>query len=412
MPNIDEKIKSQAELVDEKLRNLPELPIHNVQNVVRQCLQEFSNGVRSLLEGGQSNDFLSSWSVLSTDFGQAIHQMKPMFGFSHPSDVIKGPAEIINLDDDSDCDTVTSVQRSGAAKRKADFMSPMAKRQLNDTPIPFNPNRGFGEQQPKSEAVSPGSSIIYHNTAPSKRPTAFDAHLGAGKGFMSLAGIRSVINKHRRPGHPDNVTDAAREEICLRSVRPWKGPLEALSSTTYRQLKEAILANLNRCLGAYKQTDLYKQSKIHIIEFLEMHRREQDMYLVSFYDLERYRLFTINDEAFKRYKAEELKILQDRRRGRRALCLAEKRIMSGEQKGDLKKVAAGIKDDELGPDPFAQEIDLAAYVRGYYRTAGVRFADNLCQNIQGMLFRKVHDEIAFLLEGLLGINDGDSEYPY
>jgi hypothetical protein len=53
------------------------------------------------------------------------------------------------------------------------------------------------------------------------------------------------------------------------------------------------------------------------------------------------------------------------------------------------------------------QIDTAAWVRGYYRVAGHRFADNVLQNILGGLFKKIKAEIPGLLEGLLGLNEGD-----
>jgi hypothetical protein len=124
----------------------------------------------------------------------------------------------------------------------------------------------------------------------------------------------------------------------------------------------------------------------------------------------------LNDEAFAKYKAEELQLLQARRRERRVKCHVEKQDkkarMEGKPLSENKKaeLAKSVKDEELGRDPFAHEIDTAAYVRGYYKTAGYRFADNLCQNIQGMLFRKVHEEIMNLLEGLLGLNEGNGKF--
>lgn len=68
-----------------------------------------------------------------------------------------------------------------------------------------------------------------------------------------------------------------------------------------------------------------------------------------------------------------------------------------------------VTDDRLGPDPFRLEIETAAYVRGYYKIAGLRFSENLCQGILGNLFRKIQQEIPFLLENYLELNTGDSK---
>lgn len=424
MPNIDEKIKARTAQVDESLRHLPELPGHNVQHVVRQCLQEFSNTVKSFLQGGaNSNEFLSAWGQLSVDFGYAIQEMKPKFIFTDPSDLAL--PEVINIDDSDEETVVSAVSPSSARKHSSnEFSTPQAKRQMlptNDAGNPFyrgsvGPIANGPQQFPKQEgSASPALSFQHRPFARPKRKsreTVFDEFLNAGSNFSSIGKVRAVISKYKRPGHPDNVTDAAREEMCLQSIKAWDGPVGKLADVAFEMLRAATMGALNQTLGKYKQTDLYRESKRHIRKFLSMHQNEQRVYLQSFYDIERYKLFTLNEDAFAKYKAEELQLLQARRRERRVKCFIDKQAkLDGKSFTDAKKVdmQKAIKDEQLGPDPFSREIDTAAYVRGYYKTAGFRFADNLCQNIQGMLFRKVHNEIAFLLEGLLGLNEGDSE---
>ena len=419
MPNIEEKIKARAAEVDESLRRLPELPGHNVQHVVRSCLQEFSNAVRGFLKGGDSsNEFLSSWGQLSADFGYAIQEMKPKFLFTDPSDM--APV-VINIDVDSDNDTVVSFSPSTMRKHHTDFstISPPKRQMLSSDAI--GPSRNENSFRPKDEgSESPAMSL----STPSRqiarpkrrlRKTAFDEFLDAGSNFSSIGRVRQIISKHKRPGHPDNVADAAREEICLMSVRKWNGPVERLGDCAFEILRTATMAALNYALGSYQRTDLYCESRRHIRKFLQMHQAEQRTALRSFYDVENYKLFTLNDDAFARYKAEELQLLQARRRERRVKCHIEKQDkkarMEGKPLSETKRaeLAKSTKDEELGPDPFAREIDTAAYVRGYYKTAGHRFADNLCQNIQGMLFRRVSEEIMNLLEGSLGLNEGDGK---
>jgi hypothetical protein len=228
---------------------------------------------------------------------------------------------------------------------------------------------------------------------------------------MTIGKVRSVIAKHKRPGLPDHVDDAAKEDVCLSSINPWNLPLETLADQTFEMLRDAILEKLNLCLGDYKQTELFRASERHIIKFLDMHAAEQRKNLDAFYKVETYKLFTINNPAFQTYKAEELQILQNARRKRRVQCYVKKQAqMARKIHTDASRALAekAVTDAQLGADPFENEIQLAAYVRGYYKTAGLRFADNLCQNIQGNLFRKIHAEILGLLEGCLNLNEGDS----
>ena len=104
---------------------------------------------------------------------------------------------------------------------------------------------------------------------------------------MPIGEVRRVIFEHRRPGHPDNVTDSAREEICLQSVASWRGPLDKLASETFSMLRKAVVKVLNDSLGIYKQTDLYRQSKHYIRQFLQAHQDSQARILEGFYALGR-----------------------------------------------------------------------------------------------------------------------------
>ena len=419
MPNIEEKIKARAAEVDESLRRLPELPGHNVQHVVRSCLQEFSNAVRGFLNGGDSsNEFLSSWGQLSADFGYAIQEMKPKFVFTDPSDMA---SIVINTDVDFDSDTVVSFMPSTMRKHHIDFsiVSPPKRQMLSSDAIrPSQNGNSFRLKDEGSESPALSLSTPSRRTARPKdrlRKTAFDEFLDVGSNFSSIGKVRQIISKHKRPGHPDSVADAAREEICLMSVRKWNGPVERLGDCAFEILRTATMAALNYALGSYQQTDLYCESKRHIRKFLEKHEAEQRTVFGSFYDLENYKLFTLNDDALARYKAEEFQLLHARRRERRVKCHIDKQGKKARMEGKplteiiRAELAKSIKDEELGPDPFAREIDTAAYVRGYYKTAGYRFAQNLCQNIQGTLFRRVSEEIMNLLEGLLGLNEGDGK---
>jgi hypothetical protein len=433
MPDIDKKIKEQLQKVDERLADLPELPNENVQHVVRERLADFSNGVQRLIEGGpQSNEFLSSWSELSNDFRDAIQSMKPMFNYNDKSDMAL--PEVINLDDDSDDETASKMSAPSFTPSKRSNESatmPNSKRPkiYNDSAIPFNrdsvtarsngvvglspvtkPKQETGLNPPTPRRIIPPPKSQTQTS--DKRTTFFDAFLGSGRNFMKICEVRQNILKHARPGLPDHVDDFVKEDICLQSIQPWDDPLNVLADRTFTMLGTAIEQMLLKTLGMYQQTDLYRTSHRHIRQFLDDHFAKQRKVLDDFFELETYKRFTINDAAFATYRAEELKILEAARRGRRARCYIiteatmAKKALTDEQKTDRAKK---ITDEQLGPDPFQKEIDLAAYVRGYYKTAAYRFTDNVCQNIQGTIFRKIHKEIKYLLERCLKLDIGDGK---
>lgn len=409
MPAIDEKIKAQAELVDAQLAQLPELPNNNVQHVVRQCLGDFSDGVRRILEGASScNEFLSEWTQLSTDFSDTIQKMKPLFVVSDRSDSVM--QEVINLDDDTDDSSQMLSPRTHTPKRPMENPStPQAKRQVLDPQRRSGGSVAPGFVRPKVEE-SPTPVRRQNNGG---KTTVFDSYQNAGKNFMTIAEVRTIISKHKRPGHPGIVTDAAREEICLMSLYAWKGPLKTLMDVTFKMLRAAIMRVMDRTLGLYRQTDLFRISQSKINELLMQHRKDQQSILDNFYDLETYKLFTLNEPAFMKYQEEELKILQATRRDIRVRgyvkkqAILTKKTLTDASRAQLEK---SVTDGELGPDPFRLEIETAAYVRGYYKTAGYRFSDNLCQSILGHLLKNIHGQIRHFLEDHFDLNNGDSEF--
>jgi hypothetical protein len=426
MPSIDEKIRRQAEFVDTQLFNLPEPPFENAQHVVRSCLQDFSNGVVNLLDGGSSsNGFLSRWTQLSEDFADIVQKIKPMFVFKDPSD--RRVPELFVIDDESSSEMGGSSRMpSPQLKRQHDdpFTTTPNKRHNNDgnfgrsgstTPFAANSSNGGSFTRPKQESsldLTPPSRMRPPPQPRRGRETPFDCFLDSGKKFMTIAEVREIISSHRQPGHPGDVPAAAREEICLMAVALWKSPLEKLADETFSMLRTAVLGVLKsqRTLGKYQQTELFRKSERHIVKFLEIHQNKQRVILQAFHNLESYKLFTVNNEAFMRYKAEELRLLQSKRREYRVRCHVDKMAFLNKKTiSDAQRPAAekAVTDEQLGPDPFALEIDTAAFVRGYYRTAGSRFADNLCQSLVGNLFKNIKEEIKFLLEKHLELDTGD-----
>jgi len=225
-----------------------------------------------------------------------------------------------------------------------------------------------------------------------------------------------VISQYKRPGIPDHVDDAAREFICLQSVTAWNGPLSVFEQETRNALSIAVYGALDQTLGKYKQTELFRTSRGIIDGFLNTCFAAQKNKLNSFYELETYKFFTNNNEAFETYRQEEFALLHAARKKRRATCyvrnqakLANKPLPPDKEKA---QVVAALRDNVMGPDKFENEIQLAAWVRGYYKTAGLRFSDNLSQSIQGHLFRRIHDQVIGMLEQKLKLNEGDCKCPF
>lgn len=377
---------------------------------MRARLHDFSTGVVRILEGGSySNEFLSRWSALASEFQEAVLTMKPLFKAEHPSDRKVPENEVIDLDGDDDATPVPSRKHKLPGDPP---QTPQAQRQkTSHGPEPTSSVKRDPES--RSADSRPVSPVMRRRPPMMKfRTENFDIDTQERMKPMTLLDLHAVIAQHKRAGAPDDVSHYARRFMCLKAVGPWQHPLKRFTNRTFQMLREAVLAELLNVLGSYKQTELYRASKRYIEEFLDMHESIQNIILKDFYKTESTELLTFNLVVFKIFETDELKVLKGARRQCRVRAYVETQAaLLRNTLSDATKQAKekAVTDDQLGPDSFAKEIELAAYIRAYYRTAGLRFCDNLCQSIQVKLFNNIKEEIKNLLEGQLGLNSGDGE---
>lgn len=403
--------------MESQLRLLPAPIIDNVQHLVRQRLSRFSNAVQRLLDGTSVDygaKFQSDWNTLCVQFRDAIAQMRPGCICSHPSDV---EFEIINLDEDEEemerLEVTPNVSPNKRASDSDSHQSSSKKARTNDgaipmrsTPTPSVPPSVKNETRGNYSSPPP---LYRRNQTMVTNP--FDKpYLLSGKGAMSLEDIRSSIARHSRTGAPTVVNLKVMEEYSMVSICPWDKPLSTLIDHTLMMLRGHVNEILNKILGQYKETGLYKLSDRFIKGFIDEEEKEQRIALQEFYETERHQLFTINDDVHEMYRTKELKTLMAQRRIRRVKCELDKRIRGGKKisseearEAERKK----ITDEDLGPDPFQREIDTAAYIRGYYALATVRFTDSVCANINARLFRQIYRKIDYYLEQKLGLDEGN-----
>jgi hypothetical protein len=256
--------------------------------------------------------------------------------------------------------------------------------------------------------------------------TPFQSVENLGKGFTNLSEISKTILSNTRPGLPGLVNIKTYNDLCLQSVASWKFPLEIFINETLHMLRQQLENILKKRMGVYEQTQLYRVAGAHLQKFLDNQMEEQRKCLKELFELETYRSFTINRTAILENQATELRSLQQIRRIVRARAFVEKQVRLGQKKRlpvemtmeerskEMNKRAAEIKDEQLGPDPFKLELEVAAYIRGYYMTAALRFVDSVCLSVHGKLFRNISQSIFYYLEtqlGIAGSPDGKTSFP-
>jgi hypothetical protein len=135
--------------------------------------------------------------------------------------------------------------------------------------------------------------------------------------------------------------------------------------------------------------------------------------IFDLFQAETYEMYTTNEDAFKRYREEELEILRRARSIERLRAIgvfsADYRtrpveLMSQDQIVEERdKIVKNLS--KLGADEFANEIGVAAIVRGYYILAAMRLVESVTLSVKSKLFRDVaSDNLHTFLENKLGLD--------
>jgi hypothetical protein len=400
IPQIEATVRARSELLETELAKLPELPTHNISQVVLQELARFSQQMQALMDG---TDFglHSSWNALNNELYESFHELLfPMFIIRDPLDSASAVTqmeidgiEVISLEDDS------PVLDRGTFDPPSNVRGPGAK----EEPQIRSPKR-FANGAEKNRSIEEEPPINTFANFQSKRLVA------------TIGEIRQTLAKYTKPGAPGHIDFRAKDELCMRSVKVWKGPIQKYVDKVLEMSQEQSKGILDQVLSKWIQTELYKEGLCHLDEFFNMFEVSMKETCDDILSLEFHKLFTINNRAFDHYKEVELKKIKDARRRRRATILAEQMMRGVNVRGDhnarrnaLQQKIKGIKDEDLGEDPFRTEIDVAALVRAYYLTAADRVCDQICLNIHSSLFKQAQVQIFRYLEGKLGLDQGNSK---
>ncbi|KAI9743011.1 MAG: hypothetical protein M1818_003306 [Claussenomyces sp. TS43310] len=428
IPSIKVKIDERAHRIDAELEVLPELPKERMQHAVSHQLAIFSTSLQQVLAGDQGNrEFQSNWNNLCHQFCTAILEMRPRITLSHPSDGVLPEVILLDSDDSNDGpdetpdDTPTRVRKRRNEEPLAH--TPVAKMRVGNG----EGNRARPQWPPQWESpgLSAGTDLTPNQESTPRRPrmikpprpvellkdTPFARFAPVGKRFASLDSIRDLIKKKTTHGIPGTVPREVNEKLCLDSVEAWKGPMEVFLEQTTEDLRVQADAILRDVLSKWQQTQLHKESRRLLSEFLGRYEIAQAVANHELYELEQQRILTINDIAFNHHRDEEGRTLRMSRKMLRIRAVLEKdirfknKLMSDGQRKAAEKQA----EAQLGRDPFEAEMNVAIDLRGYYKTAALRFADSVCLSTNGKLFRGVRNTIFFYLEKALGITQGDGE---
>jgi len=393
LPAVKTKLQERLYHVVSQLRKLPELP-ENPEFEIRKALLEFTNLARTCLDGPE---FLDAWKSKETEFRDAVVNMKPKY-------IVKPPAtktDVIDLEADTPM-VGNTPKRVSVTDHYADQNTPSKRRAGTATP-----SRVKVEDSPTSSTRGWHTSVA---TPSGLRPPGFPPR------SRSLEELRVIIQSKRQPGVPDSIPEGVYQYLCTESVQPWIRPVTAFMKETTKLVNAELHRALESAFAVLKKRCVYREARTHLDAFLKAHRDTLANQLNYALTLERRRMYTKNDSFFAINKEAELRELKRHRHFYRFVAMGQQAGPGDAQRPRLLKdmSAEEIQQEEarmakeapkMGPDPFSQEIDVAAYTRGYYLTAASRFIDYVSLHILSGMFPTVAESIQHYLDKKLGLMD-------
>ncbi|KAM0563773.1 hypothetical protein ACHAPJ_001506 [Fusarium lateritium] len=394
----------------EQLNKLPELP-SNVELEVQTSVMEFGELARSQLK---PSEFSKHFVPLPDNFRDCLLDMKPKFTLKDSSDI---PVMEIS-DDESDAGSVVTVTNPNTPSKRRSMappVTPSKRARIDQMPngTPFH-----GQVKPED---SRASSVVRSSPAPRRAtfPAPFTPFSGVGRGFRTLRQVRDEIKAKTRAGVPDIITEEVYNDMCREAIEPWAGPMKAFLNQVMNLLNEMLDKALANSFARLNKRLIYRECKKILTDYLEERRRETIGALELVYRLETYGLFTVNQEAFRRYQKDEQVLLT---RYRHQMRMQAAGYGDGrppvpwesltEEKRALDDKRRETELGKLGPDSFERELEVVAYVRGYYRLAALRFADAVALHITNGMIPYIQRNLPYHLDRKLGLAGADAASVY
>lgn len=160
---------------------------------------------------------------------------------------------------------------------------------------------------------------------------------------------------------------------------------------------------LESSMSTLSKRMIFAKSKAHLDAFIQRKEAVQRGKILDIFEAEQYQMFTTNEEAFKRYREEELEGLVRVRSIYRLQTIGAfplnykaeplDQLSADKRHKERDEIAKGLS--KLGPDAFVDEIEVAATVRGYYRLAAMRFVEHVTLSFYTGLFRSATSNTLF-----------------
>ncbi|KAJ5759324.1 hypothetical protein N7520_006480 [Penicillium odoratum] len=352
LPSIIKQIDEKAARIDMELKTLPDPPADNVQRILIEKVVTLKVQFDALFSDGNESRLLQqAWNKLVLDFQKALEITQPRLRLIAVTDGAHFKERLEHED--------MPGPGSPRAKRKAAAVE--------------EPSRSIEPQAQQPAAT---------------RPEFLTNHFARWEvaARIELEDIRRMKQECQRAGIPNQIEPSAIQTLYQEMVKHWGAITNDFVRALHRVVHKAILMTLDDVMAMYQQTGLYRELQKVITELLDLIEAQFLGHVMEYFKMEHGSTLTMAQAEHKERSNRSLKLLTERRELARARCFQRIR---GRPDEDLSKVTAA----ELGPDQFAQEIEMMASARGYYEIARMRFTDMVCLFAESKVKWKCRDQL-------------------
>ena len=413
LPGIVETIQREAEIVQAELDRFPPPAIDNHFHLIQTLITKFASMAGEYLQGGhgvEKNRLQMSFKHNARELGRSLDSLVPKIecckvdeekneyetprGVHHeesPCSIRDTSSLVISLLDDGDDDYWNKSTPTLTPKKSVHQMS----------------SGGSGE----GSRPSTHDSSQKHSRADPEGPQL-------GPNTYSLMQINKIMEFNAGGQIPHQVDSKAIEYLARRALKSWENSIHGYLDACQKQLLSVIHAVFVRKFDQYKKTPLHKQSYHILQDFLDRRFEMQvDNVMNRLYKLEKDQIATLNESGFKVMKAKHHQHLvevrarnrEEQRESKRRKLSADATLSAKKRATEEKKLQQEEREQGLGNDQYAKEIELVAEVRAYYELATRRFVDNIFISVWGEWVNIVRLGLAEELWTGLGFEEEDGE---
>ena len=232
--------------------------------------------------------------------------------------------------------------------------------------------------------------------------------------MWSLEHVCQTQNDARTSGIPTTADPRADEELISKASERWDQPLtellEDIRHHTFTHIEETLTDVLREWQGTAIFTEAHRAVKIALKSIMETHCHNA----MNFLRAELRKPITFDDEDLHHRYQKELGVISQARLQRRAKAYLDyKEGLTGKKTEGLersKKTSALCRDPkDLGPDPYKDQIEAVARVRGYYTAAANGLVNTIAKLQNSEIFHRCQRELGRELQKALNIEGRDGE---